>query len=108
MSKELTDLEVRVEIAKIYKGGKYDVHSRAVVDYCGIIPRDCVGKATSFNPITDNALNLELRDEYEVTVDYAYGRIFILYRGGMQARGEFTDKSQINRAVCECILESVK
>ena len=107
-NKELSDLEVRIEIAKIYKGGKYDVHSRPAVDYCGIIPRDCVGKTINFNPITDNALNLELRDEYKVSVDYHNCLAFICVNGDVAFEVYFTEELQINRVVLECILESVK
>ena len=60
------------------------------------------------NPITDNALNLELRDEYEVEIDYWMCVVQIRKEGDVIAEVSFTDKKQINRAVLECILESVK
>ena len=62
-----------------------------------------------YSPVTDKALNLDLRDKYDVTVNYTDNFVFIPARG---PRGvstvAFTDKSQINRAVCLCIIDSSK
>ena len=113
-NEKLTDLEV----------------SRAIAMLKGLIPKTygagpvflknpMTGSHKIYEPITDNAINLELRDEYEVEIDYSAGEVSIYgdvdnpesnagYDLVQIAIIEFTDKSQINRAVCLCILESVK
>ena len=99
-NKELTDLEICRGIARIKTlgfavdfDGKFSAHN---VDWF------------PFNPITDNALNLELRDEYELRIIYDKGYVYLYSAKGLLFTSEFTDKSQINLAVCLCILESVK
>lgn len=102
----MTDLDLKIEIAKIKFSGTHDVHGYKESGFCGVIPIDCVGKLTEFDPL-DNAINVELRDEYEVTVDYHHRMVFIFGDKGRVYRFD-DDKTKINRAVCECILESVK
>ena len=107
--KELTDLEVAVEIAKL-KG----ISCRADYRCVRVIPGhanggNCLSSHTHiFNPITDSALNLELRDEYEVEIDYFNKRCTMSNdNANITSYVKFTDKSQINRAAMLCILESL-
>ena len=103
--KELSDLDVCIEIEKL-KGFTL-VYSDNLGDYS--IGTPYAKDDRRFDPITDNALNLELRDEFEVVVDYNNLEV-ICYKSksAFMTTTNFTDKSQINRAVCLCILEGVK
>lgn len=69
------------------------------------------GDLRCFNPITDKSLNLDLRDEFEVTINYS-GNFAFIPANRQRHRGictvKFTDKSEINRTVCLVILESFK
>lgn len=60
-----------------------------------------------YSPVNNDSLNLKLRDEYEVYVNYEVCQVGI-DDGGCDCAYGFNDKSQINRAVCLCILESVQ
>ena len=51
---------------------------------------------------------LGLRDECEVRIVYDKNYVYMYDGKGRLFSAKFTDKSQINRAVLECILESVK
>lgn len=105
--KELTNLWISIELAKIKFTGTHDIHTTHDKK-CGILPLGCIGKLTIFNPF-DNATNLELRDEYRVTLDYVTKSVYILkFPGGKIYSVEFADASEINRAVLLCVLESVK
>ena len=105
--KEPTDLWISIEIAKIKYSWTHDIHS-TVNGTCGIIPKDCIGKLTMFNPF-DSATNVELRDEYKVEINYFHKRVIIYnHDTGQTWRVEYEDESQINRAVLICILENVK
>lgn len=113
--KELTDLEICKAISKmkgyeeILKGDPLHQQGKFSVVKSRWKQSGNVKHYGSFNPITDNAINLELRDEYEVTVDYRNSRVYKVTLSGVCVDIiYFTDKSQINRAVLECILESVK
>ena len=107
---ELTDLDVCGGIAKKKLGA--DLLSMENHPYDGIcaIYKECgLRLRIAFNPITDDALNLQLRDEFEVEVNYFHGRVIIYdHDTGQTWRVTFSDKSEINRAVCLCILESLK
>lgn len=110
-NKELTDLQVCIAIAEL-KGFEYTVCLDDTGDYIEV-------DGQVFHPVACGRLNVELRDEYEVTVDYqskeveihgevsspesdaGYGIVCI-------ASVAFDDKTQINRAAMLCILESVK
>ena len=66
-------------------------------------------KPCYFDPVSNSAQNVELRDEYKVEINYFHKRVIIYnHDTGQTWRVEYEDESQINRAVLECILESVK
>ena len=104
--KELTDFQIKKRVVELRYGDKWDVHTNEPAGFIGIIPKDCMGKVAKIDPF-DNALNLELRDEYGVTVDYHHRMVFIFGDKGRVYRFD-DDKTKINRAVLICILESVK
>ena len=104
--KELTNLEVCNRIAKLTKQNYQIINNEIKVCPANGILR---GYSSFYNPITDNALNLELRDEYQVEIDYFRGRVIIYnHDTGQTWAVYYADKSGVNRAVLECILESVK
>ena len=100
-NKELSDLDICRALAEINQYAMPATNLSA-----GVSEEDYYNKHS--NPITDNALNLELRDEYEIKIIYDKNYLYMYDKECNLFSAKFADKSQINRAVCECILESVK
>ncbi len=103
-AQELTDLGINIKIAEL-RGAKETFINFAESTVTAVFDnRTCFGYDA-----LDNAPNLELRDEYEVTICYVTNQVYIVkFPTGICHNQEFTDKSQINRCVLICILESVK
>ena len=93
MCKAIAELE-GFEIVQQKTGGWFaaTAHNKTVFDY---------------NPITDLALNCELRDRYKVAVSYDYVESYALCEIDICLHyTAATTKQDIPRAVIECILKS--
>jgi len=105
---DLTGFEVNEAIAKL-SGLIISDHTVADGDLWVHTCDDIDSSVTLFEPITDNALNLSLRDEFEVSINYEMRLIWITGDDGHTlAMIKVNNKSDINRCICLCILESVK
>ena len=109
----MNDLEIERRIADIegvhYIETKYDKNNFIALvsenDYTGSAP-EMIGK---YNPLTDDGLNCQLRDTYEVCVHYGSGDVFIC--GGDNFDGcicvksfDVDDKATLKKAVLLCII----
>lgn len=108
---ELTDLEIKVEIAKIHLSSDYDIHKREHNGYVGYLPRDCIGKLTEFDPLEDG-LNHRLMIEFKVHFEadpYYVGRYLAFIRDdqGNLISPKTSDTSP-NRAILLAIIKSHK
>lgn len=98
----LTDLQIIAEVAKISGVSHYECDGKVLTK---LFDKPCV-----FNPITDNHINLSLRDECEVVIDYE-GREVSIYDYLEEeylaiATVSYNTKGGINRAVCLAIVEA--
>lgn len=100
----MTDLKISKAIAGI-KGIKYDTSRPGSI---GTL--ECSGHPAyppcfvHYNPVTDKALNLELRDEFEVEIDYNAKQVLCTRNDYLVA---IDYHSCINRAVCLAIIECI-
>ena len=114
-SMELTDLDICKRIAEIEHGRAFidcDEGGRFVNLYD---PRSDRG-GEEYNPLTDKALNCELRDKYNVEVNYGYKTCSIYAYsyfddGSLSSCAsivsvDFKSKEEIPRAVLLCIIEA--
>jgi len=101
----LSDFEVNEAIAKL-RGATETLRNTENGRLTAVFGSvSCFG----YSPITDNDLNLELRDEFKVEISYFHRRAVIYnWDTGQQWTVCYFDGESPNRAALECILESVK
>lgn len=106
--RNLTDLELCKRIAEITEG-KGDIncyhheHDGICIDgmMCGMVFRQ------AYNPLTDDALNLQLRDKYCVEITYdGYCLIFDEEHFVEIVSVEWDNIKDINKTVCLAIIEA--
>ena len=68
---ELTDLEIKVEVAKIHLGSGSDIHKREHNGFVGYLPSDCVGQLTEFDPLNNDALCFQLMIKHKVELNFS-------------------------------------
>jgi hypothetical protein len=60
-----------------------------------------------YNPVTDLALNCAARDKHEIEINYSAFEVICFCSAGLEtSHVKFDNKSEIPRAVIECILKS--
>lgn len=102
---DLTDLEVKVAVAKIHLGSGYDIHKYEDTGFVGYLPVDCVGKLTEFDPF-DDALTWKLMIKYKIKLDWEYDNTWVCFKNGISKQLS-KDKSS-NKSVCLAVIELAK
>lgn len=104
-NKELSNFELCIDIAKALGADKVTSNNKMTTVTAVFKNRTIF----DFNPITDNALNLNIRDELEIVINYFENLVIIYnYQTGQNWSVGFNDKLEINKTVCLAIKESVK
>lgn len=101
---EMTDEEITKALARMMLT-KFEVFGKKV---CTSID----GKSFPFNPITDGNINLMIRDEFEVEVDYEAKEVSVYGDSAVEwvalSTVPYTTKGEIKRAVCIAVVEAHK
>ena len=107
--KELTDLEICKRIAEIKRPNEWIIKDNKLMIVVEQFGRE---HQEYWNPITGNALNCQLRDEFRVNIEYWLDQGAVLYilndDGERVCTIDVDTDEEINRAVCLCIIEAHK
>jgi len=113
---ELTDLEICKKIAEIegvnfdevegkiikIRQGKVTMHK----EYCDLngMMKKLYASGNIYNPLTDDALWVNLIEKYEVSISFVFCKVLIHHRGVHERN--FTDKLSLRRSALLVIIEA--